>query len=781
VSTVPDTRRDGPASVAEVEALLQRGEEAIPELLRQLEHPSWSVRRSIIAGLASLGDAAVAPLRDSLAVDRGDETRIAATVDALVASGGDADSAVMKLLDHPDAHVVADVAQILGRRRSARGLDALISLTAHSDDNVAVGAIEALGRIGSRAAVDAVLACLESGQFFRTFPAIDVLGRTADPRVVVPLARLLRDPRYAFEAARALGRTGDRRAVAPLAELLVSPKDSAVRVGALALRELCARHRELYGTSVAFEEALRAAGSEAVVRRVEQCVTRASSDEKVAICTVLGALRNQAAAPVLQRLLTEPARVAEAAAHALGELGGAVDSPELLEALKRADSAGKRVLLPRVTRLDAASAVAECLRDADATVRALACDTLARLGNTSVVPALFALFADGNARVVHAALGAVQSLGSAETERLAGAAAKSESATVRRTAMRALAYFGYPSAFAVLRDALADDDGRVREAAILGLGSLESEPARDQLLSVAQSPHTPSRAASMRALGECTDADTRVSEALRLGADDPDAWVRYYAAQSLGKLRSEASVDVLIRLLDDPAGQVRVAALEALAQLRGERAAGALVMASQASDLDMQRSALLGLSLARHAAALPLLVAACTSSDAATRLVALSAAAPFEAPEVLDLLARAACDVDDNVRTAALGFLSRHTSPRATDLLLELLQSAGRSSQVVAALSLPAPERVARLARELASADPERALLLTSCLSRCGTDEAAAVLIAALELDNPAARRAAIGTLLATGDRDAHSRIAHLSREDPDADVRRLAALYLAQ
>jgi HEAT repeat protein len=780
-NAVPETARHGPASTAEIEALLGRGTDAIAELVRLLDHPSWSVRRSVIAGLAALGEPAVPLLCTSLRDERGDERRIAATVDTLVASTGEVEGAVIALKDHRDPHVVADVAQILGRRRSARGVDALIELTHHADDNVAVAAIEGLGRVGSRAALDAVLACVESGHFFRTFPAVDVLGRSADPRAVAPLIRLLRDPRYAFEAARALGRTGDRRAVPALAELLAAPQDSAVRVASVALAELRVRHVELYGGSEAFEEAMRAAGSEAVVRRLEQCAARSSTGEKIAICTTLGALRHQAGAAVLQQFLTEPAGVAEAAALALGELGRGADGPELHETLRRADSAARRILLPRVSRLDASNAVVECLSDPDATVRALACDTLGRLGNSTVVAALFKLFADNNARVVHAALGAVQSLGSAETERLALAAARSPTASVRRAAMRVVAYFDYPAAFEILRDTLADADARVREAAIQGLGNLEGSAARDCLLSLAQSPSTPARAASMRALGETSEPDARVIEALRAGADDGDAWVRYFAVQSLGKLQSEAAVDVLIRLLDDPAGQVRVAALEALSHLHGERAMAALVMAAQSSEVDMQRAALLGLSLARHAAALPVLAAACSSADAATRLVAVSAAARFDGPEVVDILARAACDGDENVRSAALGFLSRHQGQRATEHLLELSKTAEPVTPIVAALSAPAPGRVARIARELSDADSERAVLLTSCLSRVGTEEATEALLGALELENAAARRAAVATLLAIGNRQGHGRIMRLAAEDLDPDVRRVCALYLAQ
>src|SRR5690606_13341610 len=137
-----------------------------------------------VAALASLGDVAVGPLCDLLRMSRDDEARLAATVDALVASIGHVEDAVRPLADDANPAVVADAAQILGRRRSSAEVPTLVRLLGHADDNVAVAAIEALGRIGGRAAIDSLIGAASSGNFFRVFPAIDVLGRSGDPRAV---------------------------------------------------------------------------------------------------------------------------------------------------------------------------------------------------------------------------------------------------------------------------------------------------------------------------------------------------------------------------------------------------------------------------------------------------------------------------------------------------------------------------------------------------------------------------------------------------------------------
>jgi HEAT repeat protein len=189
--------------LAEIDALLLRGEAAIDTLVDMLVDPSWSVRRSVVSALASLGERAVAALCRALVDGRDSEARIAATVDALAASTyPQASEQVAALTDAADPAVIADAAQILGRRRASALTPRLVELTRHDNDNVAVAAIEALGRIGGRAAIEALVETVRPGGFFRSFPAIDVLGRSGDPRAVGPLAELLTSQHLAAEAAR---------------------------------------------------------------------------------------------------------------------------------------------------------------------------------------------------------------------------------------------------------------------------------------------------------------------------------------------------------------------------------------------------------------------------------------------------------------------------------------------------------------------------------------------------------------------------------------------------
>ncbi len=666
--------------IEHVDRLLAGGGDGVHGLLAMLDDPSWSVRRAVVAALAAAGTSAVAPLVDVLRTRRDDEARIAATVDALSALTGDCDSALVELTAGAPAAVLADVAQILGRRRTSTGVQALVALTRHDDDNVAVAAMEALGRIGGRAAVDSLVDAVGSGSFFRTFPAIDVLGRSGDPRAVAPLTALLDDRQYAAEAARALGRTGELAAVAPLMKFLVRAGNATVRVASLALRDLHSRHRERFGRDDAIDLAIHGVGVDAGgVRQLTRALAEGDPTEKAAICFVLGALHDPSTAPVLTGLLDAAPEVADAAASALRRLGPEAED-QILAGIRDGNISSRRALLPLVTRVSGTREIAQCLSDADPDVRAAACEALARMGVTAVVGALFPLLADSNARVSYAAIAAIQSLGSRETERLALAAARSSDPRVRRAAFRILSYFGAVAALDEFLAAVTDADERVRESAIQGLPFMDDPRAMEALLTAAKDPSERTRAAAMRSLGQCS-GNLRVTAYLLKGLADPDAWVRYYACQALGKLEFEPAAEPIIGLLADPAGQVRVAAVEALSCLNGDAAVAALASAVTDSDPDIQRAALIGLGVAKRPSTLPAVLSAARSSEPATRLVALSALAAFRTPEVLVALREAAADADDSVRAAALGLLATRQGVAATQALVALLRRAPTRSR----------------------------------------------------------------------------------------------------
>jgi HEAT repeat protein len=780
-------RREPGATAAErervqrIHALISEGAaERVNELLAMRTDPSWEVRREVIAALGQLGEAALGALCTSLANERGDETRIAATVDALVASTGDVDARLTLEFARDDSAVLADIAQILGRRRSSRSVATLAELSRSADDNVAVSAIEGLGRVGGRAVVDVLVQSVQSKNFFRTFAAIDVLGKSGDPRAIAPLSALLDNPQYAFEAARALGRSCDRSAAAPLCALLASPVDSLVRVAAVALTELRQKHGERFGTAASIDAAISRAAPRGATRRVTQSSNGAEPNEQVALNIILGCLGDESAIPMLLRALDGPPSVARAAADALEQISK--DShEEFLMALWEGNSARRQMLLPSLKGRGATDAIIACLTDGDAVVRRLACDALGRIGSRRAVPDLFEALRDENAAVVQAATAAIVSLGYEEAPALALAAAASPEPSVRRAALRILSLLSPPTALSALQAATRDADARVREAGIMGLAMLELPEAVAVLSSLAVDPSARTRAIALRALGELGKSDAQIAERVAAAIDDTDAWVRYYACQASGKLRLEALAPRLAAAVNDPAGQVRVAAIEALSHLAGDEAFAVLLDAASSTEIDLQRAALIGLGLSRRHAAMDILLSNANSSDAATRLITLSALSNIDAPQTFAALVAALRDPDESVRMAALGFVASKPGAEATQTLATFLTDPTLGDQVSAAISLPHEHRVAGLSSALQKADDELALLITGSLARLNRPEATAALFEALTLPNGAARRAAATTLGAIGSREALSALQRLSTEDPDAEMRRICALLLAQ
>lgn len=770
------------AGIAEIESLARGDDAALGTLVaRFLAHPSWAVRRVVVARVAPAGRRALPILLSALTADRTSETRIAATVDALAALDADFNGELATLTRDENVAVVCDALQIIGRRRERALAPRVAELTAHPDDNVAIAAIEALGRLGGVGTLAPLIAAVESRNFFRAFPALDVLGRTGDARAVAPLVALLSDGKgasgppsgsspgpYALEALRALGHTGQPSAVAPLLAHLGRSSDAVVRTAAVALADLRDRFEARFGEA----EPLKRSHAESApfsTRRVVDCLADASPVEVSAIVRTLGWIGDDVATTHLVDLASVEGPARALASEALRKLGRDACGP-IIASLAR--GVGRAALLPLVVCHHAGQTITACLADEDANVRVLACEALARVGATVAVPSLFNLLRDRDPRVSQGAAAAIQSLGSIDTRRLALAEARSEDPSARRAALRIVAYFGYPEALDILVEATTDADERVRESAVQGLAQIDDSRAAATLLTTLGSGSPRTRSVSARALGQ-VPSTPEVRDALDRVLDDEDAWVRYYACQSLGKLRANERAPRLIARLEDAAGQVRIGAIEALARLQAPDAIAALLGAARSEDGDVRRAALVGLGIARRPEGVALLREATLASESATRLVAISALAEFDQPEIVSALRYAAKDAEASVRGAAIGFLSTRTGREATEALLDLLLDPLVRERALSALAVAPEERIEATLDALERANAETAPIYVTALTRMRRASADAAMATALHSDNVEARRAAAAGLasLATPEgREALSRAV----SDADPEVRRI-------
>jgi HEAT repeat protein len=749
----------------------------VTELIGMLGDSSWTVRRAVVAGLAALGDDAAGPLCAWLRDHRTSEAAIAAAVDALAASlGTRVTSEVFRLAKHDNPQVIADAAQILGRRRVPTSVPILAELVQHDNDNVSVAAIEALGMIGGTAAVEALIRVVDSRKFFRTFPAIQVLSRTGDPRSVPPLAALLADETYRLEVVRALGRTGMASAIEPITSLLKTPSDAIVRLVSVSLAELIAR-ADWAGSTDHVSAVLKTAIAP-WLGRIAAALRGADPGERTAIANLLGRAGDASVLPAITAMLDD-ATAATAATDALQQLGRSSDDA-LVDALASADAVQRAAILPLVRSKHAANSLRTLVRDEDAEVRARACEALARIGDTASVRLLFEALADPSARVAHAAISAILTLGSSDTEALALASVRSDRPSVRRHAIRLLGAFGFPSAFEPLRNAINDPDRRIAELAIAGLGMIDDPLVDDLLAQVASSTDDALRCAVMRAAAN--RSSPRAIGVLTKGLADSASWVRYYAAQGLGRVNvgdAPQTSRLLIERLRDNAPQVRIAAIEALSRLGSPEAWDAVRRAASSTDPDERRAGLVGVGMYAREGATTILIDAAKSTDPATRLVAVSGLARLDEPRALTALEEAVSDSTPEVRDAALSLLAERQDEAAAHVLVDCALRAEPDHPVHRALSRPGISRVGAIMQRLKSADDRSAPVLVAALSRMHVDSATAALFDALALTNPAARAAAASALVGANADGAQNAVSLLAQNDPDPEVRRICSAAL--
>ena len=741
----------------------------VGELVANLSDVSWTVRRAAVAGLAALGDDAVVTLCDWVRYRRTSENAIAAAVDALVASRGrTVTEHVTALLHDASPDVVADAAQILGRRRTPEAVADLRSAVANPNDNVAISAIEALGRIGGASGIDTLIAATRSGNFFRVFAAVQVLANTGDPRAIEPLAALLREPMYRSAATTALGQTGSVQAVPALASLVDGEPDDALLL-ACALGDLIAR-AEWNGSGEHVVGVLRDAVG-AAIPRFAALLRDAAPDDAQKIALVVGRLGGTAELATLAALVDTALH--DAALAAILAIVKRHDEA-VAGVLGAADARVRAAVLPIVSSVRCAPVIRSLLADEDDETRALACAALARLGDTSAIPQLFAALEDPRPRVALAATGAIHSLQTTDTEARTIQVLREGSPSARRHALRIVSYLGFAKALDVVRAAVKDPDPRISELAIATLGTA-ADPSVDAdlraLLASDQAPVT--RAAAMRAIAGRGGSVERLTEAL----DDELAWVRYYACQGLGRAGHIPAIPALITKLRDSSPHVRLAAIEALSSIDAPAAWNAVLGAAASTDPDELRAALLGIGHAPHEGALPLLLAAAASADVATRIVALSGLARHPDNSALAAIIAAALEDIPEVRDAAVSLVAERTDRPAADALIAIAVGAdGPLHPAHAALSRPSQARIAALRARCATADERTAIALTAALGRMHDPRATAALLELLAVPNPVSRRVAATVLLEIGTPGARELVSRMSREDPDPAVRHACA-----
>jgi HEAT repeat protein len=460
----------GDASVDAVasDALMAIGAAAVEPLLRRLPNADRGAAMTVVALLGALGDLrAVAPLKALL--DSADAELVAAAAAALASLGEpSALESLLALFGHEQAIVrqtaIAAVNSIGADATGAR----IRTRLEDADARVRACAVRVAGYFGFESAIPGVLRALEDADEDVRRAAIEQLPVIDDARAAPRLIDALRreTPRNRAAAAHALRLVDASVAAVPL-------------VGALGDADAWVRYF-----------AATAAGQRRIADAVP-ALTRLAADDpaphvRIAAIGALASIDPSVAGEISAPLVSDPDRDVASAALAALAGGSHPRADDLLEhAVKSGDAALGRAAV-RALPLRASPRAAATLAWA---ARLEEPRDLSRLA----VEALGQLASSGGAAARHAAIGVLLELASAPDVRDAAlrvAATLPDGvvddvathlhaprAATRLAVVEALARMRNPRASEALGAALADDDPRVRQAAVTAFGRLGTTSA----------------------------------------------------------------------------------------------------------------------------------------------------------------------------------------------------------------------------------------------------------------------------------------------------------------
>lgn len=772
------------------DAIIRRRAEEALAAVSQLHEPGvlvdvlgsgdWQTRRAAVSGLSrhasrELLTSLITALRDQ----HRDFNVLGSALQLLSRLDLEVAGPLADLLQDPDHDLRIQAALALGDHPGPVAGAALVAALKDPDANVRFHAIEALGRIGWSDAVEPLAAIAASGDFFLAFPAVDALSRIADPRVAPLLISLVDDEMLALPVAGALGRLAGGEAVRPLTVALARPGAPATAM-ASAIATLYQRFERRYAGGDYIAAEFVAALTPAAGHHLVSSVGTAQPDELPALVQVLGWVPGEDAEGALVGLL-ERQEVRAAALDALVARGGASVVDALIAQLDHEDEDVQLAAIDGLGRLGdrrAAAALAQMLGRGRALTVAAA-GALASIGAPDVLDALFDLLREPDAAVRHAAIGALNSLGHPETPHRVASLLRGDDPRGRESAVRIAGYFGYPEYVDEVLARCDDPEEAVRRAAVEQFPHLKAEAALDRLVRSLTADQPRVRAAAAGALADVEGAGPALTAALR----DPDLWVRYFAARSLGAQRYEPAFEALeAAASSDPVAHVRIAAAEAIGAIGGPKAASALADRARDADPAIAAAAARGLGMLRDPAALPPLVELLHSADVSCRRAAMDAlAARGDREAVAALRWTAGIEGEEGAAaaTAALGRVAASLAEGAelaVDALVELCADPSVADAAAAALARVPEAYVDRVAQGLSHPHESVRRTTIEALTRRKSPRASAFVRQALDHEDAAVREAAVMALDRVGSRGLLETFKRMAAEDPSPEVRRAAS-----
>jgi HEAT repeat protein len=777
----PEARRRAIEQLAALEPV-----EGIGPLHRAIGDDDWQVRRRAVQALAArsdqtLVDALIAALRDS----HRNFSVLSSALQLLAMTGVDVTTALVDLMRHPDVDLRIQAALALGSQTRPEAVEALLEALNDPDANVRFHAIEALGKLSPPAAVESLAAIAESKDFFLAFPALEALARIHDPGVAPRLVPLVGDELVGDQAAEALGQIGDEDAVAPLVAALDRPEASVSSI-VDALATIHRHYADMFGSGAQIEDLARRSISAAGAQRIIDAAAQASGASLRNLVVVLGWLRGPGVERALTLMLGNPAVQGELIAAIVRFGASMVDV--LVEPLRRDDLETRRAAvtaLGHIGDVRAVPALVALLEDGDRDLLVPVAGALARLGDRRAFEPLVALLGDQDIQVRHAVIGALNSIGHPDMAARMEQLVADHDPLVRESAVKIAGYFGYEPCAEGLLERCTDREESVRAAALEHVAFLDDERVLLVLVSAIEHDTPRARASAARALANL-DAPEALA-ALRRALKDPDSWVRYFGASSLGRQADAAAVPLLERLArGDRMQHVRIAAVEAIGAIGGEAVAEVLGALAAHDDAVVATAAVRALGGVSAPLVVEPLRRALGAPDPERRKAAAEALARWGREAAVELLrwTAAADGQPDVVRAAMAGLnhIGNSRTPVARQAIAALAEVAGdpaRRADALAAMAQMSEQAIPAVGDCLSARDPHVRRAVVEALGRLSHPTASAYIRSALDDCDPSVRQTAVSILAGLGTRGMARSFAKLARTDPSAAVRRAAAAAL--
>lgn len=559
-----------------------------PLVLKAMADESWRVRKEAVdLILAAPSDTSlIDDLLEMLHSPDNAGLRNSA-VEALVRLGSAAAQALIDHAEDPDHDVRKFVFDIMGVIADPSFVPALVQGLDDPDANVSAAAAENLGKMGVASAVPHLVRALGKPDLWRRFTLLEAIAAAGEPvpvEVIAPLASELLLRKAAFKC---LGAVGDAAAV-PLLMQGVQEKGKNRDAAVAALMRL--RERLNAAERDRLDAQLSELADSPVVRDLMAAVPSADQEFLKALIQLFGLIGDERCIGAL----LEGCRDDRLRSHCLqsfrsmGEGGGA----SFLRAFTSGDDEERcfiAFLCGEISFKESSRILKDGLRDPYPPLKRIAAKSAGKAGLVSLVDDVARLVRDRDAETRAKGVESLTLLAPLDRDKVSRIAAPLSLDADPETRRLAIMLYGALGDGDKLILSLKDDDPRVRQEGVAGLGRLRLDSSVPILAAALLDEDTDVRTAAARALGEAGSMEAM--EPLSAALGDASPWVAVVALKSLGRL-GEGAIPVIMKGLESPSPSVIIAALEALAETGGAQACDLIKRGLEHPDEDVVRAAI---------------------------------------------------------------------------------------------------------------------------------------------------------------------------------------------